>query len=143
MAERPWRMLRDRPEIEFLLCDLPPGVRAIHARRGEDRAILISRALSPADRLAALAHELVHDERGHAGHHPDHPHWAPCVAREENRVDNIVAGRLLPPDELAVYVDVLAEFEPVTALAVALEFDVPEHVAQRALEQLAEQRRSA
>lgn len=136
-------MLRDRPEIEFMLCNLPPGVRAIHARRGEDRAILINRALSPADRLAALAHELVHDERGHAGHHPGRQNCATYVAKEENWVENIVAGRLLPPDELAVYVDVLAEFEPVTAQAVAIEFDVPEHVAQRALEQLANQRRSA
>lgn len=135
-------MLRERPEIEFVLCDLPAGVRAIHARRGPDRAILISKALSPAERLAALAHELVHDERGHAGHHPDHPQWAPCVAREENRVENLTAQLVLPLDELAVYVDVLAEFEPVTAELVAWDLDVPVHVAQRALEQLVEERRA-
>lgn len=133
-------MLRDRPEVEFVLCDLPAGVRAIHARRGPDRAILVSRALSPADRLAALAHELVHDERGSAGHDPHHPHWAPCVAREERRVDDIVARRLVPPAELQAFVDATADIEPVTALGVAEEFEVAEHVAERALDLLLKDR---
>lgn len=136
-------MLRDRPEIEFALCELPPGVNAIYARKGDARAIMVNRDLPPAERLAALAHELVHDERGHAGHHPEHPDWAPCVAREENRVEDIVAGRLLPPDELAVYVDVAAEFEAVTAETVAWEFDVPVTIAQRSLKHLAQRRRAS
>ena len=135
-------MLRERPEIELMLCDLPEGVNAIYARQGDAKAILVNRVLRPAERLAALAHELVHDERGHAGHDPDHPHWAPVVAREENRVENIAARRILPLDELAVYVDVMAEFEPVTAESVAWDLGVSVHVARRALQQLVEQRRA-
>lgn len=135
MGWRVWRALRERPEIEFVLCDLPQGVRAIHASDGQHQAILVSRNLSPAERLAAVAHELVHVERGGSGHHPDAPAtWGPAVAVEERRVNDIVARRLVPPDRLAEFVQRrLSAHDRVTAADVAEEFDVPQDVAERAM----------
>lgn len=137
MSATPWRTLRERPEIEYVLCDLPPGVKAIYATRGEDKAILINRSLGPAERLAALAHELVHDDHGGGCHHPDAPpllHVA--TAREEARVHGIVADQLVPPDRLQDFVERRSEFEYVLAHHVADEFDVPVDVADLALQRL-------
>lgn len=138
---RPWRVLRDRAEIEFVLCDLPPGVRAIYAHDDEDKAILVSRALSPAERLAALAHELVHMERGGGCHDPYLPEaMRPLTVREEERVERVVADWLLPPEQLQLFVDRRAELEPITVAVVAEEFEVAEHVAERAMRQLKDRR---
>lgn len=138
MAERPWRVLRDRPEIELVLCDLPPGVKAIHAQRGEDRAILVSRSLDPAERLAAICHELHHDARGGGCHHPDAPPLLQVAAiREERRVDALVADDLLPPERLEPYVRQRAELGMVLAREVAEDFEVPIEVADLALQRLA------
>lgn len=135
MGWRPWRALRERSEIEFALTDLPEGVRAIHATDGRHQAILVSRRLSPADRLAALAHELVHVERGGSGHRPGAPApLAEAVALEEQRVDRIVARRLVPSERLLAFVDRrLTAHDRVTAADVAEEFDVPIDVAERAM----------
>lgn len=135
----PWRALRAREHIELVWADMGgcPG----RAERHPDRdRVLLDPTLGRIDRNAVLAHELVHLERGilYTSTTPD-----ALIQKEEHAVETIVAGRLLPPQELAVYVDVLAEFEPVTAEAVAFEFDVPVALAQRALEQLAQRRRSA
>lgn len=137
MAERPWRTLRERPEIEFMLCPLPDGVRAIYATQGGHRAILVNRDLPPAERLAAIAHELVHDERGHAGHDPQAPEaLRVAVAREECRVEQIVADQLVPPVELRAYVRRACTVGSVRAQDVAEEFDCPIDVADRALRRL-------
>lgn len=135
MGWRPWRALRERPEIEFELCDLPDGVRAIHATDGDHEAILVSRGLSPAERLAALAHELVHAERGGSGHTLGAPAtWGAAVALEEQRVDRIVAGRLVPHERLIDFVSRrLTAHERVTAADVAEEFGVPVGVAEQAM----------
>lgn len=135
-----WGDLRARSEIECMLCALPAGVRAIYARSEDGhRAILINRALSPIERLTALAHELVHDERGGGCHHPDLPdRMRPLVARDEARVDRIVAQRLLPLDRLAPWVSRTIETgEGVTADDVAREWDVTPEVAALALDELA------
>lgn len=135
---RPWKDLAGRPDIDFALVDLPPGApRAIHASIGDVHVVLIDRALPPAERLAALAHELVHHERGGSGHCEDMPGLLrPVVAREERRVDQIAACRLVPFDELAAVVakccDVLGG---VTAVDIAEEFGVSEHLAEIAIEQ--------
>lgn len=100
----------------------------------------MSRALSPTERLAAVAHELVHDERGHVGHAPGPS--SIYVRKEERRVDSIVAARLLPTTDLAPFVDARSDMEPVTAHVVATEFEVTEDVAQRSLEALVEERRA-
>jgi hypothetical protein len=130
-----------RTTIDFELADFPDGpVRALYVRRRGRDAILIDRALDPVDRLAALAHELVHRERNGGAHHPDAPaSWAPVVAREERRVDGIVAGRLVPPERLADLIRQRADLEAITPAFVAAEFDVPTHVAHRALTLLDEQ----
>ena len=132
---RPWRALRERPDIDFRLADFPDGpVRALFVRCGDRKLILIDRRLSPVDRLAALAHELVHIERGGISDCFD-------VCLEERRVDSIVASRLVPVTELAQLVQLLAELEGgVTAEMVADEFEVPIAVARRALRQLAASR---
>lgn len=139
MAEKPWRTLRERPEIEFVLCDLPAGARAIYATRGGQRAILVSRHLDPAERLAALAHELVHDDRG-GGCHALEGSDPVATAREELRVDRIVADQLVPQDRLADFVRRACTVGSVRAFDVAEEFEVPVDVADRALRRLLAER---
>lgn len=55
----------------------------------------------------ALAHELVHDERGGGCPCPADapPGWGVVARREEARVEATVAARLVPLDELARYVE--------------------------------------
>jgi Zn-dependent peptidase ImmA (M78 family) len=134
VAWHPWRALRAREHLEVVVCDLPAGLRAVYASDGDDEAILLSRSLSRAERRAALAHELVHAERGGSGHAADAPDgWATVVAREEARVDDIVARRLVPLGSLRDLVERRAEVEPITAEVAAGEFDVPAEVAARAM----------
>lgn len=135
---RPWRALRGLDDVELELCDLPGEARAIYAQRGEDRAILIDRRLSPTERLAALAHELVHLERGGGCHQRGAPAPLAIDARkEERRVDDEVARRLVPFGDLAEFVDMLIDCgETVTVALVADEFDVTEGCARIAMEQL-------
>lgn len=136
---RPWRDLRNRDDVTFALADLPlvaGGGACVEFTDGH-HVILLDRQLGPVDRLAVLAHELVHLERGGTANCLD-------VSKEERRVDRIVAARLVPEDELEALIDVLIEMEGgVTAEMVANEFDVPPAVARRAMIQLAERRRRA
>jgi hypothetical protein len=136
---RPWRTLRDRCDISFALVVLPPacgGGVCVEYADGH-HVILIDRSLSPVDRLAVLAHELVHIERGGVAGCLD-------VGKEERAVDGIVAERLVPVDDLEVLVDALVELEGgVTVEMVAIEFEVPPVVARRAMVKLAERRRRA
>lgn len=125
-----------------MVCDLPAGVRAVHARSADGhRAILVSRALDPAERRAALAHELVHDERGGGCHTPGLPdRLRPLVAREEARVERIAARRLLPAAELASWVGRRLDVgDSVSPADVVAEWDVPHHIAALALIELAEE----
>lgn len=103
---RPWRDARSRPELEVMVAELPAGVRALHAISADGhRAILVNRALPPVERLAALAHELAHDDCKGGCHHPGLPDLLrPLVARDESRVDRIAADRLLPLPRLAAWV---------------------------------------
>jgi hypothetical protein len=141
-AWKPWRALRARDDIDFALVDLPAGLRAVLARKGHDRVILIDRSLEPSERLAALAHELVHDERGGAGRTPPPPHPLSVAARrEEARVDRIVTDRLVPPTELARFLEARADVDPpVRPWEVAEEFGVPQEYAERALRLFVERR---
>lgn len=135
----PWRALRARAHIRFALDHLPDGVGgAVYGKRGDVAAIVIDRRLSQRDRAAALAHELVHDERGCPPGRDEVPvGWWPVIVREEGFVERIVADRLVPADALRAFVDSMAEIgEPVTAAEVSEEFDIPLALAQRALETL-------
>lgn len=121
-----------------MLCHLPPGVRAIYATQDGQRAILVSRDLPPAERLAALAHELKHDERGGGCHAPDTPRLLRVAAgREEARVDRAVAADLLPDEALRPYIEQRAELGMVLARDVAADFDVSVEVAHLSLVRLA------
>lgn len=134
----PWRDLRDRKHLVLEWVELE-GCAGQIQDRGDHRVIQLDYRLNQIDRNATLCHELVHDERSlfYDDSTPD-----ALIEKEEHAVNHIVASRLLPPDELAAFVDVLAEVEPVTAAIVAIEFDVPLHVAQRALAMLPAQRRT-
>jgi len=131
-------VLRELQEVDFALVDLPAGLRAVCCERDGAVAILIDRRLAPVERLAALAHELVHLERGGSGYKPGiPPRLQALVAMEERRVDVVVADRLVPPMELLTLVDSRSDVEPITAELVADEFGVPPHVAELALRRLA------
>lgn len=125
----PWRALREREAIRFARLDLPDGVDGVHAIKGEQRAIVVDRSLQLVERNAVLAHELIHDERGHCGPHAS----ALEVRKEERRVDGEVARRLVPFDELRDFVVARESLgEAVTAADIAEHFEVPKAVAQRA-----------
>jgi hypothetical protein len=132
----PWRELRDRPHIEFTLGRLPhsTGGAVYWPERGWT-AILLDRRLNQTERRCALAHELVHDERGGGVPISGMPDtWRPVAAREEGIVDNEVARRLVPLDQLRLAVDDLADLGMgASPLDVALAFDVTPEVAERAL----------
>lgn len=134
---RPWRALRDRPDIDYQLAGLPAGLNALWCRDPATgaRAILIDASLDPVQRLTVLAHELVHDERGGSGHHPDaSPTWSAVVAREEARTDAIAARRLLPATTLGAWVEREVDLgHQVDAEAAAERFEVTVDVARRAL----------
>jgi hypothetical protein len=114
---------------------LPPGVDGAYQRRGDRRAIVLSRTLGRAGRNAALAHELVHDERGGGAAYRGQPAgWAAVVARDEHQVDDEVARRLVPAGDLArLWTKARGVNGTLAASEVAAAFDVPTEVAARAL----------
>ncbi|HLG66916.1 MAG TPA: hypothetical protein VKV36_03480 [Acidimicrobiales bacterium] len=132
----PWQALRDRPWIVFGLERLPPPVAGVYHRRGTRRVIVVDARLGRVARRATLAHELVHDERGGGPGFAGQPDgWAAVVARDERQVDDEVARRLVPLDELRRLCRQADDLEEgLSALDVAAAFDVPEPVARRALD---------
>jgi hypothetical protein len=140
----PWRELRRRTHIVFRLAVLPDATGGgVYWARGGRAAIIIDPRLRQVERNAVLAHELVHDERGGGAADPCMPaSWGPVVARDEAAVDQEVARRLVPPEELAKFCEVLALLDVgVTAREVAEHFDVPESVAGDALRMMPRHRR--
>jgi hypothetical protein len=141
MADRagwnPWRELGRRPHLLFALADLPAATGGAAYGRWADgsAAVIIDPSLGRVERNAALAHELVHDERGALIDTPAAPRtWRPVIAREEAAVNDEVARRLVPLAQLAAFVSRTDALEPGGgAIEVADEFDVPEEVAARAL----------
>ncbi len=134
----PWAELarRDHIVVGFDPCARAGG-GAVYARRGALAAIVIDPALSLRERRAALAYELVHDERGGGCDLADMgPQWLPVVSREEARVDRIAASRLVPLDELRAFLTARGSIGPVTLDDVAEEFDVPVRVAAIAVKEL-------
>lgn len=137
-AERwnPWSALRDRPHVEFRL----DAVAAIlgggfYARQGGRAAIVLDPALHRRRRRTALAHELIHDERGAGFDAPGMPAtWDAVVAREEAAVDAEVARRMVPVAELEAFVRPRLELGlAVDAWEVADEFDVDQATAVAAM----------
>lgn len=137
----PWAALRDQPELELALVDLPAiAGGAFYAPQPEGwAAILIDRRRSRRDRRALLAHELVHHERGGGCPTSDMPsHWTVVARREEARVNIEVARRLVPLDELRAFLDRMSDSElaGATARDIADQFDVTEEIALLAVQQL-------
>lgn len=110
---------------------------AFYARRGDRAAIVIDPDLDQIHRRAALAHELVHDERGMARVTGGPAGLSVVTGREEARVDIVVAQRLVPAEHLADMIRARVDIEPITATVVADEFEVPVAVALAALQLLA------
>lgn len=142
MAQRwsPWRTLRHLPNVTMAFAELPNETGgAVLARRGTATVIVLDHQLTQPERKVALAHELLHLERGTTSHCRNiRGALSVEVVREENRIQREVARRLVPLAELGPVVDRLAELgHGVTALEVAEEFDVPPVVASQALTELA------
>jgi hypothetical protein len=94
-----------------------------------DAVIVIDPTLGRRARNEALAHELVHIERGCAADAPPG-----LAAKEEIAVRGEVVRRLLPTEDVGLYVARrVASDLPVTAWDVAEEFDCSEQLAERAL----------
>jgi Zn-dependent peptidase ImmA (M78 family) len=134
----PWLDLSTRRHIVFELDRIAKiGGGALYARRGAHAAIVIDPDLSSRDQRAALAHELVHDERGGIADHGGAPGtWTAVVRREERTVDAIAAQRLVPLDQLEDWARRRSTIGPILLVDVADEFDVPDRVALVAVGQL-------
>jgi hypothetical protein len=130
-----WGSIADREDIHVRVMDLPAdcGGGALVRRADGSVWILLDQALTALERRAVLLHELVHLERGTARHEGAPPAWQAIVAREEQRVEDQVAARLVPDRELREFVQRCLSLDRfVTALDVAQEFEVPVDVAERA-----------
>lgn len=136
----PWRVLKHMPDVTMTLAELPNETGgAVLARRGSATVIVLDRRLTQAERKAALAHELLHIERGSMSHCRNiRGALSVEVVREENRIHREVALRLVPLEELSIAVDRVAGLgHGVTAAEIAEEFEVPHVVASQALRELA------
>ena len=137
----PWAALRQRTEVSFHLDPVAAVLGGgFYARQGTLRAIVLDPSLSRRRRRTALAHELIHDERGQL--EPLHGRTPPglevLVAREEEAVEREVARRLVPAAELLALLEARASVgEACEPWQVAEEFDVDDTTAARALVSLA------
>lgn len=131
-----WRALRERPHIKLALIELPEATGgAVYGRRGERAAIIIDPRLNRQRRHTALAHELVHDERGGGCARNGMPDpWDAIAARDERAVDLEVARRLVPPADLEEFIQGMADIDlGVGPGEVSEQFDVCLDVAETAL----------
>jgi hypothetical protein len=127
-----WHDLEARSHIELAYALLAGGAEAlIEDLGGGWRRITLEARLDRRARRAALAHELVHDERGLLF---DANTPAGLVQTEERSVQAEVIRRLVPPDALGVLLARCAEgHRSVECADVANEFDVPASIALAAL----------
>lgn len=123
----PWRVLAERDHLVFARRRLPDGIDGVYWPKGDRAAIVVDDRLLGPERRAVLLHELIHDER--EGGSPE-----PWTTKDEQQVDREVARRLVPLGELTELIARLHDIgEPIHAVTVAEEFDVPLDVAHRAL----------
>lgn len=127
----PWEALRRRPDITLHWAWLPTGHHGTVHRDGDCWVITLHAELDRVQRRCALAHELIHVERGIV-------HASPAtMAREEAIVRAETARRLVPGEELARTVRRLASIGiGVEARHVASFYDVTSTVARDALTRL-------
>jgi len=129
----PWKALRDHhPDVEFGRHDLPGDVEGVYAWGDGRPVILLSKRLGRRAREAALAHELVHHERGGtcSGNPLNPVGWRTVEIQEERKIDQLVAERMLDGGEVLAFASRRTEMgESTTVADVAEEFDVAEWVA--------------
>lgn len=105
--------------------------------------IVVDPSLHPWLRRVAMAHEMVHVERGIVDCAETPAGWDALVEREEVRVREEVTDRLAPPPAVDAFVaQCLAAGEPVVLDEFAAPFQLPEDVAALALRRAATRRRS-
>ena len=125
----PWRELRARSHLRLAWAPLD-GCRGMLVD-GNPRTVYLDPRLGRVERNAVLAHELVHDERDVLY---DDTTPKALIEKEEGYVNRETARRLVPEYELRALVKRHAELgEPVSAVDVMMEFDVPVDVANLAL----------
>lgn len=96
--------------VQVLYEPLEPGLNGCYVHR--ERVIKVSSALSTAQTVGALAHELIHALSGHDGPQPDHV---------EARVDRMAARLIVVPSEYAAAERLYGPH----AGAIAKELDLP------------------
>lgn len=124
----PWRTLRRRPDItlDLVRLDAPQTAGTVHSAR----RILLDPRIGQRHRNDALAHELVHLERG--------PAVAGFEDAEERAVEEETARRLIPLEDLCRAlrwtrdVDELAEELWVSRDTLLIRFRTMTHPAERA-----------
>lgn len=111
---------------------------AVAIRYGDDSTvILIDPTLIGPARRDALAHELIHHDRGGGAHGAGWERFRPDRIREERRVNRIVAERLIPTMHLQHFCDQQADLgHGVGPAEVMAEFEVSRAVAEQALHNL-------
>ena len=126
-----WAELRRRPHVTLEWADLGGDGGRIDRHAGGWTIITLDYRLMQRERRAALAHELVHEERGIL-FDADTP--VALIDKEESAVRREVAWRLCPPVELARRIrHTVDNGQPVTAQNVCEWFDVPVDVALEAM----------
>lgn len=127
-----WDDLDDRNHIELAYALLAGGAEAlIEDLGGGWRRITLEARLDRRARRSALAHELVHDERGLLF---DANTPAGLVQTEERSVQAEVVRRLVPPELLGILLARSASAQhPVECADVANEFDVTPAIALAAM----------
>lgn len=113
----PWDNLKDLDVDIDWQAKLPPSVEGLSEPDDDGTGWAALRAdLTPLERTATLAHELVHLERGGPSQHPD----GVVRRREEAWVDREAARRLLPVERLLEWVGSLEEGATLTDAEEAL-----------------------
>ena len=131
----PWVGLRSRPHLTLKWARLD-GADGLYDPTGDGQAdVWIEATLGRVARRCVLAHELIHDERQGGCDLPGMPpSWRSVVASDERAVDDEVARRLVPVEELGEFCRrKVSVDEPVTAEDVAYHFDVTPAVARRSV----------
>jgi hypothetical protein len=136
----PWLAVDDHPDLSVLfhpVAGLMGG--GFHVRTDGHAVIVLDPALDATMRRTVLTHELVHHERGGGPGRPGAPATLDLlVERDERAVDDEVARRLVPVDELdRVVAELVADSGGASVTDVAAHFAVPTDVARVALAQLA------
>lgn len=134
----PWAALRARPDITLVWAWLPTGQYGTVRRDGAGWLIMLHAGLDRAERRCAIAHELVHVERGII----EGPRAV--MVREERIVRAETARRLVPLDALARTVGRMESIGiGVQGHHVASFYDVTHTVAVDALIRLSRYRQAA